>query len=158
MVHHISSAAALATEKSRCDLLHTDYSQCLNKSGRNPSKCSSIESDLRKCAMSVGQSYCIDETIALMNCSRSPKDTSLCADQFIAMRECNRPRGPQIAQSEKGVYRVLDSPSKIEFHENASQLLAQSNPPTDRSAEGLRKAAKEYASTVGISDVTDIRF
>lgn len=154
----MSSAAALALEKSRCDLLHSDYNQCLNKSGRNPSKCATIEGDLRKCALSVGQSFCIDETIALMNCSRSPKDTSLCADQFIAMRECNRPRGPQIAQTEKGVYRVLDSSSNGEFRDNASQLLAQSKPPTDRSAEGLRKAAGEYASTVGIADVADIRF
>ena len=154
----MSSAAVLAAERSRCDAVHAEYNQCLNKSGRNPSKCSSIESDLRKCSLSVGQSYCIDETIALMNCSRSPKDASLCADQFVAMRECNRPRGPQLAQNEKGVYRVLDSPSKVEFHDNASQLLAQSTPPTDRSTEAIRKAAKEYAATVGITDLSEIRF
>ena len=153
-----SSAAAAATERSRCDNLHVEYNQCLNKSGRNPSKCTGLESDLRKCAVSVGYSYCIDETIALMNCAKSPTDTSLCANQFVAMRECNRPRGPQIAQHEKGHYRVLDSQSKHEFSDNASQLLAQSVPPTEKSAEGLRKAAKEYASTVGISDLADIRF
>lgn len=154
----MSSAAALAAERSRCDNIHNEYKQCLNKSGRNPSKCTGLEGDLRKCAVSVGQSYCIDETIALMNCSRSPNDTSLCADQFVAMRECNRPRGPQIAKTEKGVYRVLESVTQNEFKDNASQLLVQSTPPTERSAEGLRKAAKEYASTVGISDLAEIRF
>lgn len=154
----MSSAAALAVERSRCDNLHNEYKQCLNKSGRNPSKCTGLEGDLRKCAVSVGQSYCIDETIALMNCSRSPNDTSLCADQFVAMRECNRPRGPQIAKTEKGVYRVLESVTQNEFKDNASQLLSQATPPTERSAEGLRKAAKEYASTLGISDFAEIRF
>ena len=151
----MSSAAA---ERARCDNMHLEYNQCLNKSGRNPSKCTSLESDLRKCAVSVGYSYCIDETIALMNCARNPTDTSLCANQFVTMRECNRPRGPQIAENEKGQYRVIDSATKNEFLDNASQLLAQSVPPTERSAEGLRKAAKEYASTVGISDLADIRF
>jgi hypothetical protein len=151
----MTSSAALASERSRCDNLHNEYKQCLNKSGRNPSKCTSIEGDLRKCAVSLGQSFCIDETIALMNCSRSPNDTSLCADQFVAMRECNRPRGPQIAKNEKGMYRVLD---QTEFKDSASQLLAQANPPTDRSAEGLKKAAKEYASTVNIGDLSEIRF
>ena len=150
-----SSAAALASERSRCDNFQNEYKQCLNKSGRNPSKCTGLEGDLRKCAVSLGQSFCIDETIALMNCSRSPKDTSLCADQFIAMRECNRPRGPQIARNENGVYRVLD---QNEFKDHANQLLIQSTPPTERSAEGLKKAAREYASTVGISELSEIRF
>ena len=154
----MTSAAALAAEKSRCDNLHNEYKQCLNKSGRNPAKCTGLEGDLRKCAVSIGQSYCIDETIALMNCSRSPSDSSLCADQFVAMRECNRPRGPQIVKDEKGVYRLLDSSSKSEFIDNASTLLAQAKPPSDRSAEALKKAAKEYASTVGISDIAEIRF
>ncbi len=63
-----------------------------------------------------------------------------------------------MAQNEKGQYRVLDSQSKGEFFENASQLLAHSVPPTEKSAEGLRKAAKEYAASVGISDISDIRF
>jgi hypothetical protein len=153
-----ASAAALVAERKRCDALHVEYNQCLNKSGRNPSKCSGLEGDLRKCAVSIGHSYCIDETIALMNCARSPNDTSLCANQFVAMRECNRPRGQQIVQNEKGVYYVLDSASKNEFKDNASQLLSQSVPPAEKSAEGLKKAAKEYASTVGISDIADIRF
>ena len=153
-----AAAAALAAERKRCDGLHFEYNQCLNKSGRNPSKCSALECDLRKCAVSLGHSYCIDETIALMNCARSPTDTSLCANQFVAMRECNRPRGSQIVQNEKGVYHVLDSASKNEFKDNASQLLSQSVPPTEKSADGLKKAAKEYASTVGISDIADIRF
>lgn len=151
------TVSALAAEKSRCDDVHTQYNQCLNKSGRNPAKCTGLEADLRKCAIALGQSYCIDETIALMNCSRSP-DTSLCANQFVAMRECNRPRGPQLVQNEKGQYRVLDSQSKNEFRENASQLLAQSVPPTDKSSEGLRKAAREYSASVGIADVDNIRF
>ncbi len=154
----MSSAAALEAERSRCDNLHTQYNQCLNKSNRNPSKCSGLEGDLRKCAVSLGHSYCIDETIALMNCARSPNDSSLCADQFVAMRECNRPRGPQIVRNDKGVYHVLDSASKNEFKDNASQLLSQVVPPTEKSAEGLRKAAKDYAATVGIADTADIRF
>lgn len=154
----MSSAAALVAEKSRCENLHNEYKQCLNKSGRNPAKCTGLEGDLRKCAVSIGQSFCIDETIALMNCSRSPTDTSLCADQFVAMRECNRPRGPQIVKDEKNVYRLLDSSSKAEFNESASTVLAQSNPPADRSTEGLKKAAKEYAATVGIADLAEIRF
>ena len=148
----------MAAERSRCDNLHAEYNQCLNKSGRNPAKCSGLEGDLRKCAVSLGHSYCIDETIALMNCARSPTDTSLCADQFVAMRECNRPRGPQIVRNDKGVYHVLDSASKAEYKDNSSQLLSQVVPPSDKSAEGLKKAAKEYATTVGISDLADIRF
>lgn len=152
------SPAALASEQLRCDNLHNEYKQCLNKSGRNPSKCTGLEGDLRKCAVSLGQSFCIDETISLMNCSRSPTDTSLCADQFVAMRECNRPRGSQIVKNDKGVYRIPDSVNTNEFTENASQLLAQSQPPSDRSAQALRKAGSEYASAIGISDLADIRF
>jgi len=154
----IDSCMSVAAERTRCDTLHDNYKQCLNKSGRNPSKCTGLEADLRKCAVSLGHSFCIDETISLMNCSRSPNDTSLCADQFIAMRECNRPRGSQIVKNEKGIYRVLDSVSKSDFTENAPQLFAQANPPTDVSTTGLKKAAKEYASTLGISDLADIRF
>lgn len=157
--HHMTaSASAVTAERTRCEDVHGQYKQCLNKSGKNPSKCTGLEADLRKCSIALGQSYCIDETIALMNCVKAPKDSSLCANQFVAMRECNRPRGPQIAQNEKGQYRVLDSQSKTEFYENASQLLAQSVPPTEKSAEGLRKAAREYAATVGISEIADIRF
>jgi hypothetical protein len=100
----------------------------------------------------------VDETVALMNCSRSPSDTSLCADQFVAMRECNRPMGPQIVKNEKGVYRLLDSSNKEAFTDNASQLLAQANPPSDRSTEGLKKAATEYASAMGIAELSDVRF
>jgi hypothetical protein len=74
------------------------------------------------------------------------------------MRECNRPHGPQIVKNEKGVYRLLESSGKAEFTDNASQLLAQANPPTDRSTEGLKKSAKEFAASVGIADVADIRF
>lgn len=154
----MSSGAALAAEKSRCENLHNEWKHCLNKSGRNPGKCLPLEGDLRKCAISLGQSFCIDETVALMNCSRSPSDSSLCADQFIAMRECNRPLGPQIVKNEKGVYRLLDSSNKSGFTDNASQLLAQANPPTDRSTEGLQKAAKEYSSSLGISEMSEIRF
>ena len=154
----MSSAAGLMAEKSRCDNLHNEYKQCLNKSGRNPSKCSTIEGDLRKCAVSLGQSFCIDETIALMNCSRSPNDTSLCADQFVAMRECNRPRGAQIVKGESGFYTLLDGVNKSEFIDNSSQLLAQANPPTDNSTEALSKAAREYASTIGIQHLSEIRF
>ena len=152
------SAAAAAQERSRCDNLHNEYKHCLNKSGRNPAKCTGLEGDLRKCAVSIGQSFCIDETISLMNCSRSPTDSSLCADQFIAMRECNRPRGPQIAKSDKGVFRVVEGAGKSEFTDSANQLLSHATPPTDRSAEGLRKAAKEYGATVGIADLAEIRF
>lgn len=148
----------MAAEKARCENLHNEWKHCLNKSGRNPAKCSAVEGDLRKCAVSIGQSFCIDETVSLMNCSRSPNDTSLCADQFIAMRECNRPRGPMVVQNEKGLYRLLESSNSSEFNDNASRLLSQSQPPSDRSSEGLKKAAKEYASSVGISDVADIRF
>ena len=152
------SATSLATERSRCDHVHNEYKQCLNKSGRNPAKCTSSEDDLRKCSVSLGKDYCIDQTKALMNCSRSPSDSSLCADQFVAMRECNRPRGPQITKNENGVYRVVEGITQSEFRDNAGQLLAQATPPTDRSAEGLRKAAKDYAATVGISDLAEIRF
>ncbi len=158
VVVRMSSSAALAAERTRCENLHNEWKHCLNKSGRNPSKCSSLEGDLRKCAISIGQSFCIDETVSLMNCSRSPNDSSLCADQFVAMRECNRPRGPVVVKNEKGVYRLLDSSNASEFTANASRLLAQAEPPTDRSTDGLRKAAKEYASNVGISDIADIRF
>jgi hypothetical protein len=154
----MSSGAGLAAEKSRCDNLHNEWKHCLNKSGRNPAKCTALEGDIRKCAVSIGQSFCIDETVSLMNCSRSPNDTSLCADQFIAMRECNRPRGPLVVKNDKGVYRMLESSNSNEFSDNASRLLAQANPPTDRSAEGMRKAANEYAATVGIADLADIRF
>lgn len=154
----MSSGAAFAAEKSRCGNLQDEWRHCLNKSGRNPSKCSALEGDLRKCAISLGQSFCVDETVALMNCSRSPSDTSLCANQFVAMRECNRPMGPQIVKNEKGVYRLLDSSNKEAFTDNASQLLAQANPPSDRSTEGLKKAATEYASAMGIAELSDVRF
>ena len=157
----MSSRAALQAEKAekaRCDTIHNNWKQCLNKSKGNPGKCSALEGDLRKCAVSIGRSFCIDETISLMNCSHSPDDTSLCADQFVAMRECNRPRGPHVVKNEKGVYRLLESSNMNEFTDNASRLLAQANPPTDRSAEGMRAAAKDYASTVGVADLADIRF
>jgi hypothetical protein len=153
-----AAQAALAAERSRCDTIHNEWKQCLNKSKMSPSKCAVLESDLRKCAVSMGQSFCIDETISLMDCSRYPTDSSLCADNFIAMRECNRPRGPLIVKNEKEVYRLLDSSNLNEFTDNASRLLSQVEPPGDRSAAGMRGAAKDFATTVGISDVADIRF
>ncbi|KAI4835821.1 ATP synthase-associated protein [Plasmodium brasilianum] len=79
----------------KCEEVKLKYYTCLNNSKRNPSKCKYIETELRECSKTTGESYCIDEINNLMECSRSP-DSSVCAKDFFLFRECNRPDGPHM--------------------------------------------------------------
>ena len=145
-------------EKEKCSSLNDEYRQCLGRSGRNPGKCQAKEVDLRKCAKSTGQNFCIDETIKLMNCAKSPS-RDICAKDFVSLRECNRPTGPQLVANSEGGYNIVEG-AKYLYTPEASKILA-SAPPSDSastSLKGLQSAARAYADKLGLGGLENIRF
>ncbi|PFH34838.1 hypothetical protein BESB_068710 [Besnoitia besnoiti] len=115
----MSSANSVApAQRAACNQLHSDYKQCLAKSGRtNFSACTDFHAKLRACESMLGTSYCIEEGINLMKCTKNP-DASYCAKEFVAMRECHRPGGPHIVVAPA----TAASPARYELRPEVKHL------------------------------------
>ena len=139
-----------------CDALQKEWSQCLSRSNRNPSKCQEKEAELRKCAKNATDKYCVDETVSLMECTRDlsvAKKADFCAKQFIAMRECNRPGGPHLIANTDGGYSIAESAKSL-YNEHASLLQV----PAVRSKTGIAGLVKEAKERLGIPAEIGLRF
>ncbi len=139
-----------------CDGFNKEWTQCLSRSNRNPSKCQDKEAELRKCAKTSSERFCIDETVSLMECTRNPstaRKEDFCAKQFIAMRECHRPSGPQLIVNSDGGYTVAESAKSL-FNDNVKDLQT----PPNRQTTGLAAVVKEVQESLGISPEVGLRF
>ena len=126
-----------------------DWQQCLSKSNRRASKCSSKEEELRKCAKPGNLNFCIDETVGLLNCSRSP-NKDFCSKQFVSMRECNRLGGPELFALPEGGWGVAES-ARSSFSEES---VLRQPPPTQNG--DLKNIIFNYMQQLGMGDI--IRF
>eukprot|EP00746_Dinoflagellata_sp_MGD_P163657 gnl/MRDRNA2_/MRDRNA2_91831_c0_seq1.p1 gnl/MRDRNA2_/MRDRNA2_91831_c0~~gnl/MRDRNA2_/MRDRNA2_91831_c0_seq1.p1 ORF type:complete len:138 (-),score=38.68 gnl/MRDRNA2_/MRDRNA2_91831_c0_seq1:116-529(-) len=127
--------------------LKKDWDKCLNTSGRDPSRCGKQESALRAASKSAGVDCCIDETIALMQCTAKASAKDGCAAAFINMRECNRAGGRQLV-ADGGGYAVAAGAGKL--FDPAAVSLTGSAPPL-RTLDGMKKAGEEMLKAFGIA-------
>eukprot|EP00929_Paragymnodinium_shiwhaense_P012726 TRINITY_DN1203_c0_g1_i1.p2 TRINITY_DN1203_c0_g1~~TRINITY_DN1203_c0_g1_i1.p2 ORF type:complete len:162 (+),score=43.94 TRINITY_DN1203_c0_g1_i1:70-486(+) len=131
------SADSLASKKN-------EWSACLAKEGLS-GRCKKLEQELR--SMDGQKKCCVDETIALMQCTGSSGRAAGCSQAFLAMRECNRAGGRELVADGAG-YAV--APGKQGVFDSATANLVASAPPV-RTLEGMVSFGADYAQSLGIA-------
>ncbi|CEM38166.1 unnamed protein product [Vitrella brassicaformis CCMP3155] len=128
----------------QCEQLHKDYTACLSKSGRDPSKCRELETKVRTCSRTLGLNFCIDEGLNLLFCAARP-GPDVCAKEFILMRECNRPGGPEILlQGDSMVVSKDKQPYYV------SSDLGSISPPPRLNVKGMQDKCDEIRQSIGL--------
>lgn len=95
-----------------CQKASSDFTRCLNVSGRNSfHKCGALGEELKHCGKRIQRDFCVDEKLKVLQCARfvplnrpcpflcsfRKPDKRYCSDEFVTLRECNRPTGREIA-------------------------------------------------------------
>ena len=130
--------------RSPCGEQSSQWEKCLAKSGRNPSKCTKFETELRKCGATSREELCIDETVNLMNCTKST-GSDLCSKEFVNFRECRRVGGRQLVEATEGGYGVVEA-AKWAYIDEGRALRVTANAGTS-----LAVAADQYAKSLGLA-------
>ncbi len=130
-----------------CSNLQKEWHQCLAKSNRNPGKCTAKEEELIKCGKQSGERLCVDETVALMSCTKKASLSDLCSKQFILMRECHRPNGPELLAAPDGGWVVAQSAAHLYEHPEALRVE-----PSVVGWRQLSQKVKEVAKDLGVGE------